>query len=126
MHVYYEFQMYRVVMLCIIFAKKSDVNTADAATMKTRAMHVWSQMVLVWVKQVLPATSLLGLRPTSGLWSTVGIDVSVHFRLFVNTDLVMLLLLNSVDTNRVRSIWLLQSTALHIHQTTTTVTKKPS
>ena len=27
--------MYRVVMLCIIFAKKSDVNTADAATMKT-------------------------------------------------------------------------------------------
>ena len=35
MHVYYEFQMYRVVMLCIIFAKKSDVNTADAATMKT-------------------------------------------------------------------------------------------
>ena len=43
-------------------------------------------------KAVLPATSLLGLRPTSGLWSTVGIDVSVHFRLFVNTDLVMLLL----------------------------------
>ena len=113
-------------MLCSIFAKKSDVNTADAATMKTREMHVWSQMVLVWVKQVLPATSLLGLRPTSGLWSTVGIDVSVHFRLFVNTDLVMLLLLNSVDTNRVRSVWLLQSTALHIHQTTTTVTKKPS
>ena len=111
-------------MLCIIFAKKSDVNTADAM-MKTLE-HVWSQMVLVWVKQVLPATSLLGLRPTSGLWSTVGIDVSVHFRLFVNTDLVMLLLLNSVDTNRVRSIWLLQSTALHIHQTTTTVTKKPS
>ena len=90
---------------------------------RQREMHVWSQMVLVWVKQVLPATSLLGLRPTSGLWSTVGIDVSVHFRLFVNTDLVMLLLLNSVDTNRVRSIWLLQSTALHIHQTTTTVTK---
>ena len=59
---------------------------------RQREMHVWSQMVLVWVKQVLPATSLLGLRPTSGLWSTVGIDVSVHFRLFVNTDLVMLLL----------------------------------
>ena len=46
--------------------------------------------VCVWVV-VLPAKALLGLRPTPGLWSTVGIDVSVHFRLFVNTDLVMLL-----------------------------------
>ena len=91
MYVYYEFKMYRVV-LCIIFAKKSDVNTADAATMKTARNARMEPNGACLGKAVLPATSLLGLRPTSGLWSTVGIDVSVHFRLFVNTDLVMLLL----------------------------------
>ena len=35
MHVYYDFQNVQGDVVCIIFAKKSDVNTADAATMKT-------------------------------------------------------------------------------------------
>ena len=65
MYVYYEFKMYRVV-LCIIFAKKSDVNTADAM-MKTLE-HVWSQMVLVWVKQSYPPQVFWALdrRPACG------------------------------------------------------------